>query len=118
VNGAKTLVLDPSLAGPLGLVTEVSLLKVRIVSTFQNRIAWTDIWTAQQHGVDKMFWLEAGTLNATTTNVVYLCRPQIKWMKIVAGTLQSLYLRQSIADLNIVILQRANQRACGWPNPA
>src|SRR6266404_4287082 len=28
VNGAKTLVLDPSLAGPLTLVTEVSLLQV------------------------------------------------------------------------------------------
>lgn len=28
VNGAKTLVLDAQLAGPLGLVTEVSLLKV------------------------------------------------------------------------------------------
>lgn len=28
MNGAKTLVLDPSLAGPLGLVTEVALLKV------------------------------------------------------------------------------------------
>lgn len=28
VNGAKTLVLDPSLAGPLGLVIEVALLKV------------------------------------------------------------------------------------------
>ncbi|KAG8982745.1 hypothetical protein FRB90_006575, partial [Tulasnella sp. 427] len=27
INGAKTLVLDPSLAGPLGLVTEVALLK-------------------------------------------------------------------------------------------
>ena len=30
VNGAKTLVLDPTLAGPLSLVTEVALLKVRI----------------------------------------------------------------------------------------
>ncbi|KAG8897028.1 hypothetical protein FRB99_008504, partial [Tulasnella sp. 403] len=66
VNGAKTVVLDPSLAGPLGLVTEVALLK--------------------QHGVDKMFWLEKGPLNATTTNIVYLCRPQIRLMKIVAGT--------------------------------
>jgi hypothetical protein len=28
VGGAKTLVLDPSIAGPLGLVTEVALLKV------------------------------------------------------------------------------------------
>lgn len=30
VNGAKTLVLDSALAGPLGLITEVSLLKVDI----------------------------------------------------------------------------------------
>ena len=32
MNGAKTLVLDPSLAGPLGLITEVALLKVKTVS--------------------------------------------------------------------------------------
>ena len=31
VNGAKTLVLDPTLAGPLSLVTDVTLLQVRIV---------------------------------------------------------------------------------------
>ncbi|EJU02729.1 ATP binding protein [Dacryopinax primogenitus] len=64
VPGAKTLVLDPTLAGPLGLITEVSLLK--------------------QHGIDKMFWLEPGALSASTQNVVYLCRPQIRWMKIIA----------------------------------
>ncbi|EIM83622.1 Sec1-like protein [Stereum hirsutum FP-91666 SS1] len=64
VNGAKTLVLDPSLAGPLSLVTEVSLL--------------------QHHGVDKMFWLESGPLSAVSTNIVYLCRPKIKWVKIIA----------------------------------
>ncbi|KAH9932009.1 Sec1-like protein [Epithele typhae] len=68
VNGAKTLVLDPTLAGPLGLVTEVSLLK--------------------HHGVDKMFWLEPGPLSATSTNVVYLCRPLIKWIKIVADQIK------------------------------
>ncbi|KAF8581753.1 Sec1-like protein [Ramaria rubella] len=68
VNGTKTLVLDPSIAGPLGLVTEVSLLK--------------------HHGVDKMFWLEAGPLSATTTNIVYLCRPLIKWIKIVADQIK------------------------------
>lgn len=28
VNGPKTLVLDPAIAGPLGLVAEVSLMKV------------------------------------------------------------------------------------------
>ncbi|TFK56782.1 Sec1-like protein [Heliocybe sulcata] len=64
VNGAKTLVLDPSIASPLGLVTEVSLLK--------------------HHGVDKMFWLEPGPLSATSTNIVYLCRPSIRHVKIIA----------------------------------
>ncbi|KAI0756292.1 Sec1-like protein [Daedaleopsis nitida] len=68
VNGAKTLVLDPTLAGPLGLVTEVALLK--------------------HHGVDKMFWLEPGPLSATSTNIVYLCRPLIKWVKIVADQIK------------------------------
>ena len=82
VNGAKTLVLDPSLAGPLGLVTEVSLLQVRarhLPSFFPHLIA------TQQHGVDKMFWLESGPLSAVTTSIVYLCRPRIKWVKIIAG---------------------------------
>ncbi|KAK0246165.1 Sec1-like protein [Armillaria nabsnona] len=64
VNGAKTLVLDPSLAGPLGLVTEVALLK--------------------HHGVDKMFWLEAGPLTSSTSNIIYLCRPLIAHVKVIA----------------------------------
>ncbi|KAF9531871.1 ATP binding protein [Crepidotus variabilis] len=64
VNGAKTLVLDASLAGPLGLVTEVSLLK--------------------HQGVEKMFWLESGPLTSSTTNIVYLCRPRIKHVKTIA----------------------------------
>ncbi|KAI6163733.1 Sec1-like protein [Pisolithus thermaeus] len=68
VNGAKTLVLDPTLAGPLGLVTEVALLK--------------------HHGVDKMFWLEPGPLTSTTTNVVYLCRPLMKYVKIIADQIK------------------------------
>ncbi|KAF7337688.1 Vacuolar protein sorting-associated protein 33A [Mycena sanguinolenta] len=68
VNGAKTLVLDASLAGPLGLVIEVSLLK--------------------HHGVDKMFWLEGGALTSTTTNIVYLCRPKIKHVKIIADQIK------------------------------
>lgn len=32
-----------------------------------------------------MFWLEPGPLTPTTTNVVYLCRPLIKYVKIFAG---------------------------------
>ncbi|KAF9245690.1 Sec1-like protein [Melanogaster broomeanus] len=69
VNGAKTLVLDPALSGPLGLVTEVALLK--------------------HHGVDKMFWLEPGPLTSTTTNVIYLCRPLIKYVKIIADQIKT-----------------------------
>ncbi|KAL9716381.1 Vacuolar protein-sorting-associated protein 33 [Leucoagaricus gongylophorus] len=68
VNGAKTLVLDSSIAGPLGLVAEVSLLK--------------------HHGVDKMFWLESGPLSATTTNIVYLLRPSIRHVKIIADQIK------------------------------
>jgi len=37
-----------------------------------------------------MFWLEPGPLNQAERNVVYLCRPQVKYMKILAG--QSLFL--------------------------
>jgi len=68
VNGAKTLALDTTLAGPLGLVTEVALLK--------------------QHGVDKMFWLEPGPLTSTTTNIIYLCRPKIRLVKIIADQIK------------------------------
>ena len=89
IKEAKTLMLDPSLAGPLGLVADVSSLK--------------------QHGVEKMFWLEPASpafvsrrndasysqsqskaalksVNAPTKCVVYICRPEIKWMKAIAGT--------------------------------
>ena len=32
-----------------------------------------------------MFWLESGPLTSTTTNAVYLCRPLIRNIKIIAG---------------------------------
>ena len=32
-----------------------------------------------------MFWLEPGPLSSTTTNIIYLCRPLIRYVKIVAG---------------------------------
>lgn len=83
VNGAKTLVLDASLAGPLGLVTEVSLLKVFPIVRIYEREAKL----SQHHGVDKMFWLEPGPLTSSTSNIVYICRPRIKNVKIIAGQL-------------------------------
>ncbi|KAI0931375.1 hypothetical protein AcW1_001210 [Taiwanofungus camphoratus] len=35
-----------------------------------------------------MFWLEPGPLSATTTNIIYLCRPLVKWTKIIADQLK------------------------------
>ena len=67
---AKTLLIDPSLAGPLGLVSDVATLK--------------------QHGVEKMFWLEgtqgpAVRVYAPTRQVMYFCRPEARWMRVIAG---------------------------------
>lgn len=36
IQGAKTLILDPGLAGPLGLITEVALLKVSCRAPISN----------------------------------------------------------------------------------
>ncbi|KZT08568.1 Sec1-like protein [Laetiporus sulphureus 93-53] len=86
VNGAKTLVLDQSLAGPLSLVAEIALLK--------------------HHGVDKMFWLEPGPLTATTTNVVYLCRPLVKWVKIIADQVKRLSRESAKHTYTLLLVPR------------
>ncbi|KWU44122.1 putative ATP binding protein [Rhodotorula sp. JG-1b] len=70
IVGPKTLILTPSLAGPLGLVTEVGLLK-------------------NNHAVTKMFWLEPGPLSQAERNVVYLCRPEVKFMRIIADQIRT-----------------------------
>lgn len=42
-----------------------------------------------------MFWLESGALSSTTSNIVYLCRPLIKYVKIIAGmSMPCFYARQ------------------------
>ncbi|GAA5862630.1 hypothetical protein JCM3774_001084 [Rhodotorula dairenensis] len=71
IVGPKTLILTPSLAGPLGLVTEVGLLK-------------------NNHAVTKMFWLEPGPLSQAERNVVYLCRPEVKFMRIIADQIRTM----------------------------
>lgn len=65
---SKTLLIDPALAGPLGLVSDSASLR--------------------QHGVDKMFWLEesgARSVAAPTQHIVYFCRPQVRWMRTIQG---------------------------------
>ncbi|GAA6049807.1 hypothetical protein JCM3770_002171 [Rhodotorula araucariae] len=70
IVGPKTLILTPSLAGPLGLVTEVGLLK-------------------NNHAVTKMFWLEPGVLSQAERNIVYICRPEVRWMRIIADQIRA-----------------------------
>ncbi|GAA6000399.1 hypothetical protein JCM10207_007996 [Rhodosporidiobolus poonsookiae] len=71
IVGPKTLVLSPGLAGPLGLVTEVGLLK-------------------NNHAVSKLVWLERGVLSQAERNIVYLCRPEVRWMKIIAEQIKAM----------------------------
>ncbi|KPV76525.1 uncharacterized protein RHOBADRAFT_35168 [Rhodotorula graminis WP1] len=70
IVGPKTLILTPNLAGPLGLVTEVGLLK-------------------NNHAVTKMFWLEPGVLSQAERNIVYVCRPEVRWMRIIADQVRT-----------------------------
>ncbi|TKA57381.1 hypothetical protein B0A53_00610 [Rhodotorula sp. CCFEE 5036] len=81
IVGPKTLILTPSLAGPLGLVTEVGLLKVRAAVTVEGG--------RNNHAVTKMFWLEPGPLSQAERNVVYLCRPEVKFMRIIADQIRT-----------------------------
>ncbi len=95
---ARSLFLDPSLAGALGLVVDVASLK--------------------QHGVERMFWLEEPSsssssptdtsdqgksrsgrkrvvptpISAPTRSIVYVCRPETRWMRAIAGEFDLLFL--------------------------
>lgn len=85
IRDAKTLLLDSDLAGPLGLVCDVNSLR--------------------SHGVERMFWLDEPQasrhthndehpdpvlekdVNAPTRAVVYVCRPNLDLIRIIAGEL-------------------------------
>ena len=65
VRGAKALVLDPSLSGPLGLVAEKQLLK--------------------EHGVEKTYHLRAEPLETDQRAMVFVVRDSIVNMKAIAA---------------------------------
>jgi len=73
IADAKTLLIDPALAGPLGRIADLAALR--------------------QHGVEKMFWLEEAdesvpvSIHAPTRHLLYLCRPEIRWMRTVTSHL-------------------------------
>lgn len=90
ILGPKTIIIHPVLAGPLGLVTQVGNLK--------------------EHGVDKLFWLENGTLGnaATAQNIVWVCQPLVSAMKLIA--------RQSITLCTSLTLLLFHHRDHPGPN--
>ncbi|EFP89202.1 hypothetical protein PGT21_006205 [Puccinia graminis f. sp. tritici] len=90
ILGPKTIIIDPVLAGPLGLVTQVGNLK--------------------EHGVDKLFWLEKGPLGnaGTAQNIVWVCQPMVSAMKLIAQQILSLPARSS-NSYTILMTPRATQ---------
>lgn len=70
IRGQKILVLDPSLSGPLSLVTEFSFLKER--------------------GVERVFFLGPDPITTTDAeSILYLCRPTLSTMNQVADQLSN-----------------------------
>ncbi|CAG8459081.1 4227_t:CDS:10, partial [Scutellospora calospora] len=68
VRGKKCLVLDPNISGPLSLIAEFSLLR--------------------DHGVEKMHYLQPGPLETDLRSLIYICRPQLHYMKYIAEHIQ------------------------------
>ena len=54
VRGKKNLVIEKSLAGPIGILVKFS--------------------TLQDHGIDKIFFLENDNVDASQKNVIFLAR--------------------------------------------
>lgn len=65
INGAKTLIIDPNLSNQLSLLTEISLLK--------------------DHGIARIFWLENTPPSSPNKALLYLLRPTIENIKLVAS---------------------------------
>lgn len=89
IQGAKTLILERDLASPVGLTTEISTLKVRPLPLLRILLTLTRFGSVLQHqAVEKIHWLEHGSLvvDPAVRNIVWMCRPEIRWMKLIAGT--------------------------------
>ncbi|RKP07426.1 Sec1-like protein [Thamnocephalis sphaerospora] len=68
IIGKKGLVLDPTLAGPLNRVADISFLK--------------------EHGVEKVYYLEPGAIQTDCGSFIYLCRPRMSHMRSIADNVR------------------------------
>jgi len=60
----KIMVFDSALAGPISQVVEMSLLR--------------------ELGVDTLYYLASGPMPTPAKHVIYIVRPEVKWMRIIA----------------------------------
>ncbi|KAI8970174.1 Sec1-like protein [Mycotypha africana] len=77
VRGKKGLVLDPTLTGPLSLIAEYTLLK--------------------DHGVEKIYHLEAELPETDCPGLIYICRPKLQYMRYIANHIKQ-FLNASKID--------------------
>ncbi|CAM6126841.1 unnamed protein product [Calypogeia fissa] len=86
VPGKKVLVLDPKISGPLALIAQPSLLK--------------------EHGVEKVYHLSADPVQSDCKNVVYLVRPKMRLMKLVAAQIQQELTLKMLKNYSLVFVPR------------
>eukprot|EP01095_Lingulamoeba_sp_RSL-Kostka_P003505 TRINITY_DN1447_c1_g1_i1.p1 TRINITY_DN1447_c1_g1~~TRINITY_DN1447_c1_g1_i1.p1 ORF type:complete len:624 (+),score=182.50 TRINITY_DN1447_c1_g1_i1:123-1994(+) len=86
VSGQKGLVLDPSLSGPLGLVADIQLLL--------------------NNGVAKIHYLLMGTCPTNCTSLIYLVRPTVENMKIIAHQIHDHQSKNQKINYHVVFVPR------------
>mmetsp|Transcript_30543 Transcript_30543/g.58825 ORF Transcript_30543/g.58825 Transcript_30543/m.58825 type:complete len:626 (-) Transcript_30543:289-2166(-) len=79
-RGKKALVLDPKLSGPLSLIAQTSLLK--------------------EHGVENLYYLEREPIDTDCKSIVYLVRPRVELMPLIASQVRGGDLDQRAARPN------------------
>ncbi|XP_051017460.1 vacuolar protein sorting-associated protein 33A [Acomys russatus] len=85
--GSKAIVWDEYLTGPFGLIAQYSLLK--------------------EHEVEKMFTLKGGRLPAADVkNIIFLVRPRLELMDIIAENVRSEDRRGPTRDFHILFVPR------------
>lgn len=86
IPGKKVMVLDSKISGPLALVAQPSLLK--------------------EHGVENLYKLSADPVQSECKNVVYLVRPKMGLMKLIAAQIQQELRMKVLKTYSLVFVPR------------
>lgn len=127
VRGKKVLVIDAQFTGPLGLVAGARPVDRRVfffclcrrrlslcvfAATFFHRcrLATKGVSLLKEHGVEKIHHLLDQDLITDSKNVLYLVRPKVENMKMVARQVRA--LRQSGAKKDFTLVRCASLKRC------